>query len=95
MAPKKIQYMQQVQAAATQLAQALESCTSLASVYAARGYAADGANPLIADDLTGHEVTPEEIAGFVTFVAALNNVGALVPELLGYDVLLNNLRTDK
>lgn len=95
MAPKKVQFMQQVQSAATQLAQALEICTSLASVYTNRGYAEKGANPIQISDLEGHEVTPKQIGAFVTFVGALNNIGAVIPELLGYNVLLDNLRTDR
>ncbi len=95
MAPKKIQYMQQVQSAATKIAQALEEGTSLATIFANRGYGAAGDNPIVAEDLTGHEVTPEMLVGFVVFVNALNSIGALVPELVGYNILLDNLRTDR
>jgi len=95
MAPKKIQFIQQIQSSSTKLAQALEEATVAAKVYVNRGYAVNGADPIVAGDLTGHEITPEQIAAFVAFVAALNDIGAQVPELVGYDALLDQLRTDR
>lgn len=92
----KIRFAMQVQEASRDLAKAIEKCSSLASMYADRGYAAEGANPLTGDDLDGSglEVTPAQLAGFAAMVAALNTIGVTVPELLGWSGLLNQLRND-
>jgi hypothetical protein len=92
---KKLQYIKQVKAAATKLAQAIEECDSLVAVYTDRGYAEKGSDPIMATDAAREEITPEQIAYFVAFVGALDSIGATIPELMGYSALLNTLRTDK
>ena len=91
---KKSDYARRVTNSSAKLAQAIEECSSLASMYVDRGYAVDGANPIVADDISGLEVAPEDLAAFVTMIGALNTVGATVPELLGWSALLNKLRSD-
>ena len=95
MAPKKVIFMQETQSTATAFARALEAGRSLANVYTNRGYGLDGSDPIVAADLSGHEVEPLAIAQFVTFITALDTLGEKIPDMLGYNALLDQLRTDR
>ena len=95
MAPKKVIFMQETKSIATAFARALEAGRSLANVYTNRGYGPDGNDPIVAVDLSGHEVEPLELLQFVTFITALETLGAKIPEMDGYNALLDRLRTDR
>jgi hypothetical protein len=91
----KSQYIQQITAVVTMIAQSFSQALALKDTYYDRGYGTGGANTITDADLAGTGLTPAEIASAITLfeqLQALRHNGAVVPG--DYDSTLNKLRRD-
>lgn len=67
MASRKVKFALRMERAITTLASAIEQLEMLGAVYVDSGYQPGGGDPVVVDDLTGYAITPEKLAGAVTF----------------------------
>lgn len=78
MAPRKANYALAVRDAVTALAEAAERIAELDAIYKDSGYDSGGADPIIDDDLIGHDITAADLANasiFATNLALFLNDG--------------------
>jgi len=71
MAPRKIDFALKARSTATSLAEAIDEIEYLADVYVASGYQSNGANPITAEDLQGHDISIEQLMEFAILAANL------------------------
>jgi hypothetical protein len=96
MAPKKIGFVQAVQAVSTGLAQSVDKCADLYSIYFDRGYNGSGVDPITDADIEGQNITAAQVTAFIVFAEALGLFTQGQSHTAGdYDATLNALRTDQ
>ena len=82
MAPRKIDFSLAVRAAVTALAEAAERIAELDAIYVDSGYDGGGTNPIVDNDLVGHDIVAQDLANASTFAENLalflNNGGPMV-----------------
>ena len=71
MAPRKVDFSLAVRAAVTALAEAAERIAELDAIYVDSGYDGGGTNPIVGGDLTGHDITAQDLANASTFAKNL------------------------
>lgn len=96
MAPRKVNYALAVRDAVTALAEAAERIAVLNSTFGDSGYDSGGSNPIIDDDLIGHDITAQDLAKasvFAVNLALFLNNGD--PQIQDYSSEINAFRNTK
>ena len=62
MAPRKVDFALAARAAVTQFAESVERIAEIDAIFTDSGYDSGGSNPIVDDDLTGHDMTAAQIA---------------------------------
>lgn len=77
MAPRKVDFAIAARAAITAFAEAVERIGEVDSIFKASGYNSSGSNPIMDDDLSGHDITAANLGAVSIFaenvVLFLNN----------------------
>ena len=91
----KANFVEQIQATATQIAQAADRLDDLITVFFDRGYGVGGAQEIQDEDIAAQGVTAAQVAGVITLGQQLANFRNNAAVVTGdYDAILNAARTD-
>lgn len=71
MAARKVDFALAVRAAITELAEAAERIAELDEIFADSGYDAGGSNPIVDEDIVGHDITAQNLAAASIFAENL------------------------
>jgi hypothetical protein len=91
----KIVFTQQMQAAATKMAQVSDDLIDLRTIYFDRGYNS-GAGSIVDDDISALNVSASHVVNMITMIENLDkflNASAITEA--DYDSTVNQMRTDK
>ena len=71
MASRKVNFALAVRNVATNLAQVMDDIDALAGIYTASGYQPGGANAIVDEDVSAHDMTAAQLTSFATLAANL------------------------
>ena len=71
MAPRKVDFARAVRDGVTALAEAADRIAELDAIYKASGYDAGGSDPIVDEDVEGHDITAADLANASTFAENL------------------------
>jgi len=72
MASRKVDYALAVREAVTALAEAAERIAELDTIFTDSGYDPGGANPILGEDIDGHDITVADLTNASTFATNLS-----------------------
>jgi hypothetical protein len=72
MAPRKVDFALSAREAVTALAEAAERIAELCEIYFDSGYDALGSNPIVDEDIDGHDMTAQGLANFAALAENLD-----------------------
>jgi len=93
MASRKVDFARKAREQATAIANAINELEELKRVYNASGYAPNGHNPIVDDDIIAHDMTAEQLVDFANFAGNfIDFVNGETPTVGNYRDILSEFR---